>query len=165
LLLAEEGAAEVLLETLDPGQPLEQLLLLRSGEWRAVLAGLDRLPEPHALLVVGDVLDLEGDRAAVGLPQPRQSVRECLARNVEPQDGGRDEDLELGCEPRDQPLGLERGVSRRLGAEWIETGGQVAVHTVRLDQRHRGRDRLDVRSERPVGSEPGCPGQWRSRFC
>src|SRR5207248_3282185 len=57
LVLAEEHPAEVALEAVDLGEPLEQLRLLRRGGRLAVLAGLDRLAEPDAPLVVGDVLD------------------------------------------------------------------------------------------------------------
>ena len=46
LLLAEERTTEVLLECLHTGETREQLLLLFCGQWRAVLAGLDRLPQP-----------------------------------------------------------------------------------------------------------------------
>ena len=46
----------------------------------AVAARLDRLAQPDALLVVGDVLDLVGDRAAVDLAQPRVRVGERLRR-------------------------------------------------------------------------------------
>ena len=76
LLLAEEGAAKVALEALDLGQALEQSALLIGLQRLAVLPRLDRLPEPDAALVVGDVLDLVRDRAAVGVPQPRQGVGE-----------------------------------------------------------------------------------------
>ena len=46
----------------------------------AVAARLDRLAQPHALLVVVDVLDLVGDRAAVGLVQPVEHVLEGVSR-------------------------------------------------------------------------------------
>ena len=83
LLLAEEGAAQVLLERLDTGKRGEQLLELVRGELVAVLAGLDRLPQPHALLVVGDVLDLVRDRPAVRVVQPWQRVGERLAGDIQ----------------------------------------------------------------------------------
>ena len=67
LLLAEERALEVPLEALDLGEALEQRPLLLGRERLAVAARLDRLAQPDALLVVGDVLDLVGDRPAVGL--------------------------------------------------------------------------------------------------
>ena len=65
LLLAEERAAEVLLHPLDLAEPREQRDALVVGERPAVAARLDRLAQPDALLVIGDVLDLVGDRAAV----------------------------------------------------------------------------------------------------
>ena len=78
LLLPQEHTAEVALEALDLGEPLEQLLLLLGAERPAVLARLDRLAKPDPALVVGDVLDLVGDRAGVGLAQDRQGVGERL---------------------------------------------------------------------------------------
>jgi hypothetical protein len=53
------------------------------GERLAVLPRLDCLSQPDALLVLGDVLDLVGDGAAVRLDEPRQRVRERFAGNVE----------------------------------------------------------------------------------
>ena len=67
LLLAEERAAQVALEALDLGQALEQPALVVRAERLVVAARLDHRPQPDALLVVGDVLDLVGDRAAVDL--------------------------------------------------------------------------------------------------
>ena len=64
-LLAEEGPVEVGLERLRFRQQRERTLFLLRGERPAVLARLDPLPQPDALLVVGDVLDLVRDRAAV----------------------------------------------------------------------------------------------------
>ncbi len=49
------------------------------SSWRKA-PGLDVLAQPHALAVRGDVLDLVGDRAAVGLAQVRQRVGERRAR-------------------------------------------------------------------------------------
>ena len=89
LLLAEERLAQVRLEPLHLGEPREQRTLLVLAERRAVTAGLDRLAQPDALLVVGDVLDLVGDRPAVGLAavaaaprrasRPRRSARSSRA--------------------------------------------------------------------------------------
>ena len=42
-----------------------------------------------------------------------------------------------------EALGLERGISGRLAAERVEARGEVAVHAMRLDERHRGRDRAE----------------------
>ena len=67
LLLAEERPAQVALEALDLGQALEQPALVVRVERVVVAARLDHRPQPDALLVVGDVLDLVGARAAVDL--------------------------------------------------------------------------------------------------
>ena len=63
LLLAEEDAAEVVLEPFDLGQARQQSLLLLGRQLAAVASGLDRLPQPDPLFVIGDVLDLVGARA------------------------------------------------------------------------------------------------------
>ena len=140
LLLAEEGTSQVLLERLDARQRREQLLPFPLRQRPPVLARLDRLPQPHALLVICDVLDLVRDGSAVRLAKSRQCVRKRLARNVEAQHGSRDARLELGCQPRDQPFWLERRIAGRLGSERIETCGQMSVHPVGLDERHGRRD-------------------------
>jgi hypothetical protein len=61
--------------------------------------------------------------------------------------------LELEREPGLEALGLERGVSRRLAPERIESRRKVAVHAMRLDERHRGRDRSEelLRGRRRLG--------------
>src|SRR4029434_6847240 len=71
LLLAEELPLEVVLEAFDLGQPLEQLPPLVGAQRFSVEAGLDRIPQPHALLMVRDVLDLVRDRSAIDLAQLR----------------------------------------------------------------------------------------------
>ena len=162
LLLAEEDPSEVPLEAVDLGQALEQAALLVGLERLPVLPRLDRLPEPDATLVVGDVLDLVRDRAAVGVPEPREGVGKRLGGDVETQQRRRDTRLELGSEPGNQPLGLERRVAHRLGAERIEMGGEVAVHAVRLDERHR---RGDAAEEQVVGGTCGRRfGRRRRRY-
>ena len=83
LLLAEERAAEVELHPFDLAQSREQRDALLVGERLPVHAGLDRLPQPDPLLVIGDVLDLVGDRPAVDLAQPGQRVGERLALDIE----------------------------------------------------------------------------------
>ena len=80
LLLAQVGLVHEALEGVDLGQPLEQRLLLVAGQRVAELAGLDRLAQPQPLAVRGDVLDLVGDRPAVGLAQVGQRVGQGRAR-------------------------------------------------------------------------------------
>ena len=140
LLLPEERAAEVALHPLDLGEARQQQALLVVRERRAVAARLDRLAQPDALLVVGDVLDLVRAGAAVGRAEERQRVGQRLAGDVEAQQRGRDTRLQLGREGRDEPLRLQSGVAGRLRAERIEVRGEMAVHPVRLDERHRGGD-------------------------
>ena len=140
LLLSEERAAEVRLECLDLREPLEQLLALLGAELLPEAARLDRLPEPDALGVVGDVLDLVGDRAGVDLAQPGQDVEQRLAGDVEAEQLRGDARLELRRQRRPEPRLVERGVAHRLRAEGVEPRVQVAVRAVRLDERHRGRD-------------------------
>ena len=111
LLLAEERAAQVALEAADAHQAREQLAALLGRERRAEAAGLDRAPQPDALLVVGDVLDLVRDRAAVGLAELRQDVCERLAREVDAEVAGRDPRLQLGRQLRLETARLERRVA------------------------------------------------------
>ena len=118
----------------------EQPDALLGLELHAEAPGLDRLAEPDALGVVGDVLDLVRARAHVDLAQPRQGLEQGLARDVEPQDVRGDARLELRGERRHEPRLVERGVAHRLRAERVEPRGQVAVHPVRLDEGHRRRD-------------------------
>ena len=81
LLLPEERAAQVLLEALDLREPARGARMRSSARERlAVAARLDRLAQPDALFVVGDVLELVGDRAAVDLAQRGQRLGERLAR-------------------------------------------------------------------------------------
>ena len=140
LLLPEERAAEVRLECLDLREALEQLLALLAAELLPEAARLDRLPEPDALGVVGDVLDLVGNRPGVDLAQPGQHVEQRLAGDVEAEQLCGDARLELRRQRRSKPRLVERGVAHRLRAEGIEPCVQVAVCAVRLDERHRGRD-------------------------
>jgi hypothetical protein len=149
LLLAEEPLAQEALHSLHLAEAAEQLLLLVCAERLPVAAGLDRLPQPHALLVVGEVLELVGDRARVGLAEPRQNLEQRLARHVHAKVGGRDPRLELGRQLRLEAHRLERRVTDRLGAEWVEPRREMAMRAVRLDERHRRRDtaeELRVRS-------------------
>ena len=65
--------------------------------------------------------------------------------------GGRDARLELRRQRRDEAGLVERGIAERLGAERIEPSGEVAVHAVRLDERHRCRDAAEQRLVEPRG--------------
>ena len=112
LLLAEVGAVHEALERVDLGQPAQQRLGLLGLERGAVGARLDLLAQPHALAVGGDVLDLVGDRAAVGLVQVGQRLGERLARDEDAQDLRRDLGHELGGEA--ERLGVERRVALGL---------------------------------------------------
>ena len=150
LLLAEERAPQISLHPLDLGQPPEQHAPLVLVERRAEPARLDRRPKPHALLVPRDVLDLVGHRPAIGLAEKREGVGQRLAGDVDAQDPCGHLGLELRREPRLEALGLERGISGRLAAERVEARGKVAVHAMRLDERHRGGDRTEeLRGARP----------------
>ncbi len=98
LVLAEVGLVHEALERIHLDQPLEQRLALLDPKRLAEGAGLDLLAQPHALAVRGDVLDLIGDRAAVGLAQVRQSLGKRLARHVHAQDARRDLRHHLGSQ-------------------------------------------------------------------
>ena len=158
LLLAEEALAQEALHPLHLAEPAEERLLLLGGERLPVAARLDRLAQPDALLVVGEVLELVGDRAAVGLRELRQDVGERLARDVHAQDRRGDARLQLGRQLRLEAQRLERRVADRLRAERVEPGREVPVRAVRLDERHRGRDAAEQlrRPARPGrrGREP-----------
>jgi hypothetical protein len=97
-----------------------------------VRPGLDHLPQPHPLLVRRQVLDLVGDRPAIGLAHAGQHLQESLALDPDPQDRRRDLGHELGRQA--QVLGLERRIARRLRPQRIEPRGQVAVRAVGLEQ-------------------------------
>ena len=150
LLLAEEPLAQEALHPLHLAQPAEERLLLLGGERLPVTARLDRLPQPHALLVVGEVLELVRDRAAVRLRELRQDVGERLAGNVHAQHGGGDLRLELGRQLRLEAQRFERGVADRLRAERVEPRREMPVRAMRLDERHRRRDA----AEQPLVSAP-----------
>ena len=156
LLLAQVGLVHEALERVDLGEPAQQRLLLLVGQRRAERARLDLLAQPGALAVRGDVLDLVGDRAAVGLAQVRQRVGERRARHVRAQDPRGDPLHDLRREA--ERLGVERRVALGLGAERVELRREVAVHAVRLQQRDRGLHGLQHRvvgDAADVGLAPG----------
>ncbi len=65
LLLPQERTAEVLLEPFGLGQAAKERLSLVGVERLSKAPRFDRLAEPDALGVVGDVLDLVGDRTRI----------------------------------------------------------------------------------------------------
>jgi hypothetical protein len=71
LLLPEVRLVHEALEGVDLDEALEQRALLVVRERLAELARLDALAQPHPLAMARDVLDLVGDRPAVGLAQVR----------------------------------------------------------------------------------------------
>ena len=139
-LLAQVGLLDEALELEDVDQPLQQAAFLVLGERLAVGAGLDHLAQPGALLVGGEVLELVGDRAAVGLAHPRQRLQQGLAGDADAQDRGRDPGHQLRGQV--EVLGLDRRVALGLAAERVEAGGEVAVGAVALEQRGRRLHRL-----------------------
>ena len=149
LFLPEECPAEVLLEAFGVRQAGEQAELFVRGQRLAVAARLDGEAQPDALLVLGEVLDLEGHRSAVGLLKVRQSLGERLAGNVDAEQRRGDARLQLRRERRLETVRLERRVAHRLGAERVEARGEMAVGAVGLDERHRG---CDAAEQEVVGS-------------
>ena len=149
LLLADERTAQEGLEPFDLGEPVQQCAALVRRKLGAEAARLDGLPQPDALGVIRDVLDLVRDRPGVDLAQARERVEQRLSRHREPEQAGRDPRLQLRRQRRLEPRFVERGVAHGLRPEWVEVGVQVPVHPVRLDERHgRGNsgDQLRVRS-------------------
>ena len=154
LLLAQVGLVHEALERVDLGEPLEQRLLLVAGQRMAELAGLDRLAQPQPLAVRGDVLDLVGDRPAVGLAQMGQRLGQRRARDVHAQDLGGDPRHQLRGQA--QRLGVERRVALGLAAERVQVGGEVAVRAVSLEQRGGGLDGdHDLLVALGIGLRPG----------
>ena len=152
LLLPEERAAQIALETLDLREPLEQAAFLVRGQRLAVATRLDHGAQPHPLLVVGDVLDLVGARAAVDLAKAREDVGRGLAGDVHAEERGRDPRLQLRGQRGVEPLGLERRVADRLRPERVESRRQVAVPADRLDDGNR---RGHAREQLIVGLDGG----------
>ena len=89
-LLPQVGLLDEALELEDVDQPAQQAAFLLVVERLAVGAGLDHLAQPGPLLVGGEVLELVGDRAAVGLAHPRQHLEQGLAGDADAQDRGGD---------------------------------------------------------------------------
>ena len=140
-LLPQIGFLDEALELEDVDQAAEQAAFLVVVERLAVGAGLDHLAQPGPLLVRGEVLELVGDRAAVGLAHPRQHVEQGLAGDADAQDRGRHAGHQLRRQV--EVLGLDRRVALRLAAERVEAGGEVAVGAVALEQRGGRLDRAE----------------------
>ena len=140
-LLAQIGLLEEALELEHLHEPGEQGALLVHPERSAMRSRLDHLPQPHALLVRGEVLDLVGDRAAVRLAHPWQDIEQRLALDPACAESRRDLRHQLGGQI--EVLGLDRGIALRLGAERVEAGRQVPVGAVGLEQRGCGLHRLE----------------------
>ncbi len=136
-LLAQVTAPEEPLESLDRGQPVEEPGLLVSGESNAVLPGLDGPPQPGALLVVVDVLDLIGDRAAVGRSKLAYDIRQGFPGQVDSTAVGRNAGKALRAQaPRHRIQGLVAG---RPTAEWVEIGGPMTELSKRAHEVYSGR--------------------------
>ena len=138
-LLPQEGAAQVAVHGFDLGQPAQQLELAFRAERLAIATGLDPLAQPVALFVTRDVLDLIGDRRAVGLPQVHEHLGEIFAGNADAQDAGGNRLQELGREAMVHRI--ERRIAGRCTAERIQPGGEVAVAAIGRHQGHAGRHR------------------------
>ena len=149
LLLPEERAPDVLLEPLHLRQAPEEADAPLGLEVDAKAARLDRLAEPDALGVVGDVLDLVRTRARVDLAEARERLEQRVARHGEPEQARGYPGLDIGGQRRNEAGLVQRGVAHRLRAERIEPRREVAVHPVGLDERHRGSDRAQQGPCRP----------------
>ncbi len=166
LLLAEERAAQVPLEPLHLGQPAQECGPLLRWQVGAEAARLDRLAQPDALGVVGDVLDLVGAGAGVDLAQPRQRLEQGVAGHREAQEARRDPRLQLGRQRWVQSGLVERRIAHRLGSERVEPRREMTVHAICLHERHRGGDpgeQLRVDRPAPVGDPRGTVGRDRRR--
>ena len=89
-LLPEERRALVALHRVHLGEPFEEAEPVLDGQRRPVLARLDVLAQPDALLVARDVLDLEGDGAAVRRAKVREHLGEIAAGHVDAKQVGGD---------------------------------------------------------------------------
>ena len=159
LLLTDERAPEVRLEGLDLREALQEPASLLAGQRSAKATGLDRLAQPDALGVVGDVLDLVRDRARVDLAEVRERLEQGLAGHREPQQLGRNPSLQLGRQGRHEAGLVECRVTHRLRPERVEPRIQVPVGAVRLHQGHRrGHSRDELVVDRGAGRR-----WWRCR--
>ncbi len=140
LLLPQERPPEVVLEAFHLAEAAQERDPLLRCRREAEAPRLDRLSQPDPLGVVRDVLDLVRARAHVDVAEAWQRLEQGLAGYREAEQARGDPRLQLGRQRGMQPGLVERRVAQRLGAEWIEPGGEVSVHPVGLDERHRGGD-------------------------
>ncbi len=145
---------EEVLEAFRLDQLRQDGALAFAGELDLLVGPLDALLDPGLLGGIGDVQELEADRAAIGAAQDRQHLahgRVFEAEHVV------DEDLAV-------VVGLGEAVGRRmqllvvllrLEAERIEVGVQVAAHA-------EGADHHD-RAHRIRGWRAGSRPRWRAR--
>ncbi len=131
------------LETLGLGELVEDRLLALTREGDALVRALDPLLDPALLGRVGDVHELDGERAAIGPPQDLEHLGN--GREFEPEDVV-DEDLS-------PVVGLGETIGgrvevvfrfRRLEAERVEIGVEMAAHAVGADHHDRA-DRVPRR--------------------
>ena len=156
-LLPEERCALVSLHRVDPCEPLEEAKPILLRECRPVPAGFDVLPQPDTLFVARDVLDLEGDGAAVRSPEIREHLSEVPPWHVNAQQIGRDLLHQLLGEAVRR--GIHRGVSDRRRTQRIKVRAEMAVGPVRLDERRR---RLHCRKQNAISCTYGSRGRrWQ----
>ena len=128
------------LERVDLDQAGQQRALLGAPERLAERSALDLLAQPAAHLVGGDVLDLVGDRAAVGVAQPREGFGERRSGDEDVQQLGRDLGHQHGRQA--DRLRVKRRVAARRRAERVEVRREMSVGAQRAHQRVRGRGGL-----------------------
>src|SRR5688572_868571 len=138
-LLSLEGEAQEPLEAIDLAEAREQALLRVGVERLREAARLDRLAEPRALAIVGEVLELVADAARVQLAEVGDDVGGGAATLDAERRGG--DAPELGL--RDAVvLGGQLGGAARLGAQRIDADGEMPVLPDRRDERRGAGRRL-----------------------
>ena len=140
------------LEALGLDQLVQDRLLAFRGEADFLLAALDALLQPALLVDVVDVHVLDADGRAVGALQDRENLAQ--ARGLQTQhevDENRAVHVRLG---KAVAFRLQfRMLARRLEAQRVQVGLQVAADTVVADQ-HGGADRVQRRATN-VGARGG----------
>ncbi len=138
-LLSDVRLAQEALEGFDFGQPRQHVARALRRERNEVGSRLDIIAQPLALLDVGDVFDLVGDRRTVRAAQLVDDVGQRAAPQFRAQhrSGDRRHDR------RRQPVtaDVERRIAGCLSSERIERRGEMAVTTIGGDDRHPRRDR------------------------